>query len=287
MANRASPDPLFEYRWKPDVVSANRLQQYKRKPQALLGAPAAIFQNAESLLIHGTGLPMVVHPGTGSIAFDFGAECAGWLQLRSPDLGQLLEAQAVSVLMSSSEFTEPQFTTPTNANNKGNCTAPVTAIGNNTFELQLNAELYEGLRYGWLHVKARQQFQVTSIEAVCQVMPINYVDHAFEAQGPVPAPNDPPGAGSYALEQVFYTALYTTRVDILPGGFGSILMDRGDRISWTGDAHLAQKAALIGFEGDHILQVIHDNTERTKGVDNGIITCEFLHESPFLGTSRM
>ena len=34
---------------------------------------------------------------------------------------------------------------------------------------------------------------------------------------------------------------YTTRVDMLPGGFGSILMDRGDRISWTGDAHLAQK----------------------------------------------
>ena len=49
-------------------------------------------------------------------------------------------------------------------------------------------------------------------------------------------------------------------------------MDRGDRISWTGDAHLAQKAALAGFGGDRGTAMVQANTERTKGVDNGIIS---------------
>jgi alpha-L-rhamnosidase len=55
-------------------------------------------------------------------------------------------------------------------------------------------------------------------------------------------------------------------------GFGSILMDRGDRISWTGDAHLAQKAALAGFGGSFGSEMVRANTERTKKVDNGIIS---------------
>lgn len=46
----------------------------------------------------------------------------------------------------------------------------------------------------------------------------------------------------------------------------------GDRISWTGDAHLAQKAALVAFGGDHGTRMVRDNTVRTQGVDNGIIS---------------
>ena len=50
-------------------------------------------------------------------------------------------------------------------------------------------------------------------------------------------------------------------------------MDRGDRISWTGDAHLAQKAALAGFGGAFGSQMVQANTERTKAVDNGCPAC--------------
>lgn len=46
----------------------------------------------------------------------------------------------------------------------------------------------------------------------------------------------------------------------------------GDRISWTGDAHLAQKAALAGFGGDFGTALVLNNTIRTQGVDNGIIS---------------
>ena len=56
--------------------------------------------------------------------------------------------------------------------------------------------------------------------------------------------------------------------------FGSILMDRGDRISWTGDAHLAQKAALAGFGGDVGTEMVYQNLLRTRGNDNGVISCD-------------
>ena len=46
--------------------------------------------------------------------------------------------------MSTSEFTQPQFTTPTGGNNRGNCTAVATSVGGGVFRLVLNSELYEG-----------------------------------------------------------------------------------------------------------------------------------------------
>ena len=46
-------------------------------------------------------------------------------------------------------------------------------------------------------------------------------------------------------------------------------MDRGDRESWTGDAHPAQATALVAF---HNLALIRRNLELTEPVDNGIAT---------------
>ena len=129
-------------------------------------------------------------------------------------------------------------------------------LGGTRFRLVLNSELYEGLRYGWIHVYGPQgsssssssngpaikagtvhapvHFSIANWTAVCQVLPVNYEDNAFEtAGGAVPA-GSPAGAGAATFAEVWHTALYTTRVDILepPALFGSILMDRGDRISW-------------------------------------------------------
>ena len=293
---------LVRYRWNATAIAANQFQLYHRRPLGLIGPPPPpSFVGAASLLNGSTTKGGMVVSGSGSLGFDFGAECAGWLEFASGDLAEVLGA-AVSVSMSTSEFTLPQFTTPTRGNNQGNCTASVTPLGTTgRYRLVLNTELYEGLRYGWLHVQANNaalaggdgapvHFTVTEMVAVCQVLPINYADHAFEAAGPgQPAssmgirtdmgtdtdtdtgPSAVPG-GAQALEEVWYTAMYTTRVDLLPGGFGSILMDRGDRISWTGDAHLAQKAALAGFGGDQGSAMVRDNTVRTQGSDNGIIS---------------
>ena len=264
----SSPDPLVGYRWDASTIAKSTFQEFRRQPVQLLGEASATFVGASSLLNSTTGSMHV--SGVGSVAFDFGSECAGWLQFRSPDLH--LPSSSITVLMSSSEYPLPQQTTTFGAstnNNMGNCSAPATSLGNGTFQLQLNPELYDGLRYGWLYVRAGkgnfQPFTITEFTAVCQVLPINYADRAFEASGPA-------GAGAKWLEEVWYTSTYTTRVDLLEQGFGSILMDRGDRISWTGDAHIAQKAALSGFGGDFGTAFVKRNCIRTQGGDNGIIS---------------
>jgi hypothetical protein len=92
-------------------------------------------------------------------------------------------------------------------------------------------------RYGWLHVVGAGSFTVSGISVACQVRPINYYDRAFETGGPsspssagdgasgldsdgrVGADSDAdvvPGAGAATLMDVWYSAVYTTRVDLLP-----------------------------------------------------------------------
>jgi hypothetical protein len=322
----ASPDPLVAYRWGDAAINAQQYQEYRRQPLRVLpDAPSADassggsgsdspFSGANTLLSD-SGVPgSMVVSGAGSVGFDFGLECGGWFDFDSPDLAEQLQSKKVEVLLSSSEFTQPQFTSGTSSNNHGNCTLPARAVPGVTgrYQLAINPELYEGLRYGWLHARPAAaaaaaaaatgpaateadtaavtvgaervfKFTVTNFTAVCQVIPMNYVDHAFEANGTTATTTAAgvtaaavPGAGAATLNEVWYTAIYTTRVATIryagSAGFGSILMDRGDRISWTGDAHLAQKAALAGFGGDFGSMVVQKNTERTKNVDNGIIS---------------
>ena len=278
----ASPDPLVTFRWDAATIANQSFQQYRRQPLSILGdSTPSTFSGASTLLRGSSVVGAMVVTGAGSIAFDFGSECAGWLEFESDDLGAQL-GSTVSIALSSSEYTLPQYTTPTGENNGGNCTKDARAVPGTPgrYQLALNNELYEGLRYGWLHAQSLGnkgfKFTVSNFTAVCQAIPMNYADHAFEARGLPAATDAEPGAGAQALEEVWYSAVYTTRVDIIEyagaAGFGSILMDRGDRISWTGDAHLAQKAALAAFGGSFGTQIVQRNTDRTKGSDNGIIS---------------
>eukprot|EP01043_Picozoa_sp_COSAG02_P013333 COSAG02_NODE_531_length_20680_cov_851.251834_6_plen_1015_part_00 len=278
----ASPDPLVTYRWDDATIAEQSFQQYRRRPVRILTEPVPpAFSGASTLLRDSSVVGAMAVAAAGSIAFDFGTECAGWLEFDSADLGAQL-GSTVSIALSSSEYTLPQYTTPTGENNGGNCTKDARAVPSipGRYQLAVNNELYEGLRYGWLHAQSLGsrafKFTVTNFTAVCQVIPMNYADHAFEARGLPAAIDDEPGAGALSLEEVWYSAVYTTRVATIryagAAGFGSILMDRGDRISWTGDAHLAQKAALAAFGGKFGSQIVQRNTDRTKGTDNGIIS---------------
>jgi len=44
------------------------------------------------------------------------------------------------------------------------------------------------------------------------------------------------------------------KLNLLRDYFGAILIDRGDRISWTGDAHCSQAAALAAFGNDDFVK---------------------------------
>jgi alpha-L-rhamnosidase len=50
---------------------------------------------------------------------------------------------------------------------------------------------------------------------------------------------------------------------------GSILMNRGDRFSWTGDAHPTQATSMTAFSN---FDFVFNNLNRTKGDCQGIAT---------------
>ena len=200
---------------------------------AVVATPPSSFGNLASL----TGAsPDVEVKGSGTIRLDFGVESGAWIEFDSPDL-------AGDVDMSISEYNEPGV----------DKTRKPEKIGN-TYRLKLNDELYEGVRFAWIHMKSVQRpWHITGVRAVCQVKPTNY-------------------AGSFScsdsmLTRAWYMSAYGVKASLCKDYFGSILMVRGDRISWTGDAHPAQAAALVAFAN---YDFVRKNLENTAKQDNGI-----------------
>ena len=235
-----SPDPLVRYRWNnPDA--ADSLQIYVLSPIASFTEAPASFRTARS--ISGQQDSITVE-GVGSIRFDFGVESAAWLEFDSSDL-------LGSVEMSISEYDEPAIenTGPVHRIK----TSPPQRYGN-TYRLELNSELYEGVRFGWIHVLTFERpWHITAVRAVCQVKPTNYAG-SFSCSDPM-------------LTRVWYTGAYAVKANFCKDYFGALLMDRGDRISWTGDAHPAQAAALASFGN---WDFIRQNLERSATTNNGI-----------------
>lgn len=235
-----SPDPLVRYRWNnPDA--ADSLQTYLLSPVASFTETLASFRTARS--ISGQQDSIAVE-GVGSIRFDFGVESAAWLEFDSPDL-------IGSVEMSISEYNEPAIEN-TGPHHRFK-TSPPQRYGD-TYRLELNPELYEGVRFGWIHVLTFERpWHITAVRAVCQVKPTNYVG-SFSCSDPM-------------LTRVWYTGAYSVKANFCKDYFGALLMDRGDRISWTGDAHPAQAAALVSFGN---WDFIRQNLERSATTNNGI-----------------
>jgi hypothetical protein len=227
-----SPDPLVAYRW-PNPKASDALEIFLLKPKAVSADPAGSFENLPSM--PGPN-PDVTVKGTGSIKLDFGLEMAAWVEFDSPDCPGGIE-------MSISESNEPGFE---------KTKAPVKH--GDTYRLELNRELYDGVRFAWIHVKSLDRpWHIKAIRAVCQVKPANY-------------------AGSFScddslLTKIWYASAYCVKASLCQDYFGAILMDRGDRMSWTGDAHPSQAAALVAF-GNY--DFVRRNIDSTANQNNGI-----------------
>ena len=227
-----SPDPTINYRWN-SIKNEDDLQIYVLRPKVATPTPAQSFANLASLT---SSSPNVEVKGAGSIRLDFGVESGAWIEFDSPDL-------AGEVEMSISEYNEPGI----------DKTRKPERIGN-TYRLKLNDELYEGVRFAWVHIKKfHKPWHITGIRAVCQVKPTNY-------------------AGSFScsdsmLTKAWYMSAYGVKASLCKDYFGSILMERGDRISFTGDAHPSQAAALVAFAN---YDFVRKNLENTSKQDNGI-----------------
>ncbi len=236
LVNPFSPDPIFNYTWL-NPKATDGLESYQLQPVSYTVSNPASFNTAGF-----KKNKAIVVNGNGHIRFDFGRTNAGWLEFDSPDLSG-------SVEMSISEFNQPT----------------VHALGypfktqspkkhGNTYRLELNPELYEGVRFGWIHVRTfSKTWHITAVRIVCQAKPVNY--------------NGSFSCSDTLLTRIWYTGAYTVKLNLLKDYLGAILMTRGDRYSWTGDAHPAQAASMVAF-GNY--DFVKKNIAYTSTQSNGI-----------------
>ncbi len=234
---KLSPDPLVAYRWA-HPRAGDGLQTYVLRPMAVSTQTPKSFSGLESVT---GGHCDVTVTGTGAIRVDFGTESAAWIEFDSPDLN------GSKVAMGVSEFDAPAH-------------EPNHAIGipekvGHTYRLKLNPQYYEGVRFGWIYVRSfsGKPWHITAVRAVCQIKPTNY-NGSFSCSDPM-------------LTRIWYTGAYTVKLNLLKNYFGAVLMDRGDRISWVGDAHIAQSAAMAAFGN---FSFVKQNLNISAGKGNGI-----------------
>ena len=219
-----NPDPLRDYVWNlTDMPNASALQLLQLLPSAVQPSPGAKFSNWSSLVNTSAGSARV--EGAGTLLVDFGVWnllLAAWVELRSPDLTPT-EVASGCVTMSVGESRVPQFFTPSrlspgvkNATNplfEGWKTALPFPYADGVFRLELNAQLYEGVRYGFLHVNSScgcfKPFTIMSIVAQAQAKPANWA--AFKT------PDNP------ILERAWYVGGYTVKLNLQVDTIGSIL----------------------------------------------------------------
>jgi len=278
----SSPDPLVAYVWPPGSFNASELQSFVVSPVAAgpaAGSPRASFVNASSCVGAGAGAGCsLLVRGNGTLIVDFGVELAGWLEFDSSDL---LDADAAALTLGISEFATGSMGgwvggyktgAPTKYGGAG-CGAGTTC----TYRLETNGELYEGVRYGLITVGAggpSRPFTISALRCVAQARPVTY-SGAFHS------------AGDQMLERVWWTGAYTIRVLLLPTYMGSVLMDRGDRISWTGDAFVSQ-GTFYAFASDYSIPLQNLNLTSCDDCCQGIASycllfvisaCEYLEQT--------
>ena len=244
--NPLSPDPIYGYRFEETSVD-DALQIYLKKPVLAYTDSPASFSGLDSVSQENTS---IVVTGPGTIVVDFGVEVPAWFEIDSPDL-------TGKVTMSVSEYNQPGIVNSDSGAQSPIKTATPVKYGD-SYRLELNSDLFEGVRFGFIHVEEFDQpFTITDLRAVCQIKPSNY-NSEFHSDNEV-------------LDRIWYTAAYEARVALLPDYIGSILIERGDRHSWTGDAYTTQAAMLVAL-GNY--EEIHRNLYHTDSFRNGLESYE-------------
>ena len=250
------PDPLATYQWD-SSVNASALQIFALLPERATLTPGtgpASFLGLASLL---TPSPAVTVQGAGGIQMDFGLNNAAWLEFESPDL---TPSDAAQVQLSISEYNEYEIT------NLGPKVGPPTphprGDGVTMYRLEIphsdGSGLFEGVHFAWLRVNATPAtpWTISALRLVCQVKPTNW-GGAFAA------------AGDEELSRIWYLGAYTVKVNLLADQFGSILIYRGDRFSWAGDAHIAQSTAMAALGNfPFVAQNLRFTQNRCNGIES-------------------
>lgn len=231
-----SPDPLSGYTWE-NPTASDKLQIYELSPVVMTCDNPDNWKQTAGNAFTATG--------ECNVRMDFGVVSPGWLEIDCE--GDLPAGTRLSI----SEHNEPSRM---NGSSQSEYKTREPVRYGDSYRLELNNALYEGVRYGWVHIPANAgEVKINNIRLVCQAKPVNYLG-AFNCD------ND-------MLNRIWYTAAYTVRTNLLESCFGAILMERGDRFSWTGDAYVSQAAALVAFGNyDFILQNIRNTSTQSNGI---------------------
>jgi hypothetical protein len=165
-----------------------------------------------------------------TIIMDWGVERAAWFELILPPPSSSASSMVATITASISEYDAPY----------PGKTRPLTKYGEHTYRLETNPELYEGVRFSFLHVEflADESDQVVPVEVqdislVAKVKPVSYT-------GQFRSSND-------ELTQAWYTGAYGVRLNMEENNINSVLMERGDRVAIQGDGHPTMDTALVAF----------------------------------------
>ena len=144
-----------------------------------------------------------------------------------------------------------------------NKTAIPIQYADGVFRLELNSALYEGVRFGFVHVTYFDgiPWHITSLRIVCQILPQNYLGN-FESDQDI-------------LTRIWWTGAYTVKLNLLPDGFNSILIDRGDRIRCAyldSDLHASISSVIPLFTYTVFISI---KLDRRRSYESGCSACGF------------
>jgi len=240
----ASPDPLVRCRW-PKPQASDGLEIYLLRPERVVADRPKSFTGLESLL---STNPAVTVSGPGTIRVDFGRENAGWFEIDSPDCPGDLR-------LSISEYNQPEYT------NIGDKTVEPERIGN-TWRAKFNRELYEGVRFAFIHVdRVAKPWHIAGIRLVCQIKSANY-EGSFTCSDSL-------------LDRIWYVGAYSVKICNLKDFTTPILIERSDRYLWPGlDFYLYNAANLVAFDNRDFVRQQIVKVNAPPGINCGIYSYE-------------
>ena len=237
-----SPDPLVNAIWPNDTRQDEFQCMYvypksvhTTTPNSFVGLDRLIRSSSSSSEQNSneTAAPVVVL-GSGMFRVDFGVESAGWLEIVSDDM-PLSAFMNLTLSLSEDLVMYP-----------GKILRP-KSYPNGVYRIETNPDIYEGIRFGFINIIYNEgiHWHIKEVRAVAQTLPVPY-------RGSFVLHDD------HELSKIWYTAALCPKLNmatqplsgmVAPSQFmlNAILMDRGDRIGWTGDDHVGQMAIMKAF----------------------------------------
>lgn len=231
-----SLDPLASYQWG-TAANYSDMQIFPVNVIVARASNVSSVLQLDSIIASEFGSAATNVTDNCTIMIDFAVEHAAWLELSfATDIPSY-----ASVNVAISEFDKPR----PSAAAGGAADGKLVAYPGAQYRFETTKQLYDGLRYAWITVAFASScysggvntcapLRITGVRGVAQVLPFNYSGFMTTS--------DP------VIDRIYYQGAYSTRVNILPGFFGSELLSRGDRAPpFQGDAHVAQAVGLAAF----------------------------------------